>query len=227
MAKKYALVAEKRDRAGKGVARALRRENRVPAVVYGDGKEPVLISVNERELMKEYMKGYMMTHLCDLDAGGQKVLCLARDIQTHPVSDRVEHIDFLRVSPKTKISVEVPVHFINQDAAPGIKAGGVMNIVNHTLELECVATDIPEFIEVDMTGIEIGDAMRMDRVKMPSGAVPKDADPEHVLATLVAPKSAAADEAKDAEVAAASAAASAAAAPGAAAPAGDKKEEKK
>lgn len=228
MAKKYALVAEKRDRAGKGVARALRRENRIPAVVYGDGKEPVLISVLERDLMKEYLKGYMLTHLCDLDAGGQKTLCLARDVQIHPVTDRVEHVDFLRVSPKTKINVEVPVHFINQEEAPALKAGGVLNIVNHTLNLLCAATEIPEAIEVDMTGVEIGDSIRMDRVKLPKGVEPSDHDPEHVLATMMAPKSAAADEAADAAAAeAASAASAAAAAPAAGAAAGEKKEEKK
>ncbi len=212
MAKKYALLAEKRDRAGKGVARALRREHKIPAVVYGDGKEPVLISVTEKDLMKEYMKGYMQTHLCDLDAGGQKILCLARDVQTHPVTDRVEHVDFLRVSAKTRINVDVPVHFINQEAAPGIKAGGVLNIVNHMLELSCAATEIPEFIEVDMTGVEVGDSMRMDRVKLPKGVEPVDHDPEHTLATLMAPKAAVADEAADAASAAAASAASTAAA---------------
>lgn len=227
MAKKYALLAEKRDRAGKGVARALRREHRVPAVVYGDGKEPVLISVLEKELTKEYLRGYMQTHLCDLDAGGQKILCLARDVQLHPVTDRVEHVDFLRVSAKTKINVDVPVHFINQDAAPGIKAGGVLNIVSHTMELLCSATEIPEFVEVDMTGVEIGDALRMDRVKLPSGVEAVDDDPDHTLATLIAPKTSTADDAADEAAAsaasAASAATAAAAAGGIAAPAADKK----
>lgn len=232
MAKNYALTAEKRDRAGKGVARALRRDKKIPAVVYGDNKEPVMISIGEKEITLEYLKGYMYTHLCDLTVSGQKQLCIARDIQLHPVTDRIEHADFLRVTPKTKISVEVPVHFINNEASPGIKAGGVLNIVSHELALMCSATDIPEFIEVDLTGVEIGDSIRMDKIKLPKGVEDTDHDPEHVLATIVAPKSAKADEEADAAVAAAAAAASAAAAApggapaaGAAAPA--KKEEKK
>jgi large subunit ribosomal protein L25 len=232
MSKNYALTAEKRDRAGKGVARALRRENKIPAVIYGDGKEPVLISLGEKEITLQYLKGYMSTHLCDLTVDGAKQLCIARDIQTHPVTDRIEHTDFLRVTAKTKIAVAVPVHFVNQEASPGMKAAGVLNIVSHELELLCSATDIPEFIEVDMTGVEIGDSIRMDKAKLPKGAEPTDDDPEHVLATIAAPKAAKADEEADAAVAAAASAASAAAAaptavPGAPSTTAAKKEEKK
>jgi large subunit ribosomal protein L25 len=231
MAKKYALLAEKRDRAGKGVARALRREKRVPAVIYGDRKDPVLVSILEKDISKEYMKGYMSTHLCDLDIGGVKQLCIAREVQLHPVTDRVEHADFLRVTPKTKISVEVPVHLVNHEASPGLKAGGVINMVHHEIEMMCSATDIPEYIEIDLTGIEIGDSIRMEKAKIPAGAV-SSLDPEEVLITIVAPKSAAADEAADAAVAAAAAAESATAAgtpgaPAAAAAPAAKKEDKK
>lgn len=232
MAKNYALTAEKRDRAGKGVARALRRELRIPAVIYGDGKEPVMISMVEKDITLQYLKGYMSTHLCDLTVDGAKQLCIARDVQIHPVTDRVEHADFLRVTPKTKIAVEVPVHFINQEASPGMKAAGVLNIVSHELELMCSATDIPEFIEVDLTGVEIGDSVRMDKAKLPKGAIPTIDDEDHVLATIAAPKGAKADEEADAAVAAAASAASAAAAapgavPGAPSTTAAKKEEKK
>lgn len=227
MAKKYMLMAEKRDRAGKGVARALRREKRIPAVIYGDKKEPVMISLLEKDISKEYMKGHMSTHLCDLDIAGAKQLCIARDVQLHPVTDRIEHADFLRVTPKTKIAVEVPIHLVNHEASPGLKAGGVLNIVHHEIELTCSATDIPEYIEIDLTGAEIGDSIRMEKAKIPAGAEPA-LDSDEVLITIVAPKSAAADEAADAAVAAAASAESAAAsgAPGAAAPVA-KKEDKK
>jgi large subunit ribosomal protein L25 len=218
MAKNYALTAEKRDRAGKGVARALRRDKRVPAVVYGDSKEPILISLLEKEISLEHQKGFMFTHLCDLNIGGTKQLCLVRDVQTHPVTDRIEHADFLRVTTKTKIAVDVPVHFTGHEASPGLKAGGVLNVVSHELELMCSATDIPEHIEVDLSGVEIGDSIRMDKIKLPKGTEATNDDPEHVIATLVAPKSAKADEEADAAVAAAAAAASAAAVPGAAVP---------
>lgn len=225
MTKKYALVAEKRDRAGKGVARALRLENRIPAVIYGDKKEPVLISVVEKDITKEYLKGYMFTHLCDLDVNGKKELVLARDVQLHPVTDRIEHADFLRVSPKTKIHVEVPVHFTNQEASAALKAGGVLNIVLHTIDVECSATDIPESIDIDIAEFGFGDSIRISKAKMPAGVKPKD-EGDFVVATMAASRAAsAADEAADAAVAAAASAASAAAAPGAAAPA--KKEEKK
>lgn len=230
--KKYTLVAEKRDRAGKGVARALRLQQRIPAVIYGDKKEPVLISVLDKDLTLEYKKGYMFTHLCDLEIDGKKELCLARDVQLHPVSDKIEHADFLRVSPKTKINVEIPVHFINQENSAPLKAGGVLNIVRHEVEMECSATDIPEFIEVDISSYDFGDSIRISAAKMPANVKPV-MERDFVLATMAASRAAtSADDEADAAVAAAASAASAAAlpaAPGAAAPAaaGDKKDEKK
>lgn len=213
MAKNYALLAEKRDRAGKGVARALRREKRIPAVIYGDNKEPVLISLLEKDITKEYMRGTMLTHLCDLNVDGGKQLCLARDVQLHPVTDRIEHADFLRVTPKTKIVVDVPVHFLNQETSPGLKAGGVLNIVAHELPVLCSATDIPESIDVDLAKAEVGDSLRLAGSKLRSSAVPVDNDPEFVLATILAPRTSNADDAADAAVAAAAAAESAAASP--------------
>ncbi len=213
MAKKYTLLAEKRDRAGKGVARALRLQHKVPAVIYGDKKEPVLIALPEKEVVKEYMHGYMFTHLCELDISGKKELCLARDVQTHPVTDRIEHIDFLRVSPKTKINVQVPVHFTNQDKSAALKAGGVLNVVRHEAELECSATDIPEYIEVDISEFKFGDSIRISHAALPAGTA-SAIDRDVVLATMVASRAAAsADSTEEAATAAA--------------PAADKKDEAK
>ena len=225
MSKNYALKAEKRDRAGKGVARSLRRENKVPAVIYGDAKAPVKISLAAKEINIEYNRGHMFTSLCDLEIDGTQHLALARDVQTHPVTDRVEHVDFLRVTPKTKIAVKVPVHFINEKDSPGLTADkGVLNIVRHEAELLCTATNIPEFIEFDLTGKKIGDAVRINEGKL-DDAVPADRSRNYVIATLQAPKQFVEEvivaPASDAEVAAAEAAA--AGAEGAAAPAGDAK----
>ena len=182
------LSAAQREKAGKGVARALRRENRVPAVIYGDGKEPVSISLTAKDVNLEYRKGHMFTSLTDLDVGGAKHLVLARDVQLDPVNDFVLHVDFLRVTPKTKIAVKVPVHFINEEECPAISAGGVLNIVRHEVELFCAATDIPESIEADLKGLEIGDAVKISDIKLPQGAKPTITDRDFTIATLVAPK---------------------------------------
>jgi large subunit ribosomal protein L25 len=236
MSKNYALKAEKRDRAGKGVARSLRRENKAPAVVYGDGKEPVKIALSAKELNIEYNKGHMFTNICDLDLDGTKHLVLARDVQTHPVTDRVEHVDFLRVNAKTKIAVKVPVHFINEDKSPGLTADkGVMNVVRHEVELLCSAMNIPEFVEFDLTGVKIGDAVRINSGKL-GDATPADKSRNYVIATIQAPKEYKEEEivapVSDAEAAAAAEGAEgAAAAPAAAAAdkaaAAPKKEEAK
>ena len=188
MSRKYALKAAKRERAGKGVARTLRREGRVPAVVYGDGKEPVKISLSTNEATIVYRKGHMFTNICDLNLDGQDHLVLVRDVQQHPVTDFIEHIDFLRVTPKTKIAVKVPVHFINHEDSPGIFQKGVLNVVRHEVELLCSAMDIPESIDVNLAGKELGDAVKISDAVLPAGVKPVITNRDFTIATVVAPK---------------------------------------
>lgn len=229
MTKHYALSAETRDRAGKGVARALRREHKIPAVIYGDAKDAETIALPVKEVTIEYHKGHMFTNLCDLDVGGKKQLVLVRDVQVHPVSDNVLHVDFMRVTPKTEIVVAVPVEFLNEEKCPGVKAGGSLTIVRHELELVCKATEIPEMIEVDLSAAEIGDAIRIGAVKLPNGTR-SSYSRDVTIATIAAPRMLLEEEdALNAEKAAvaAEAEAAAAAAAGAEGAAEGKKEEKK
>ncbi|MGQ0526703.1 MAG: 50S ribosomal protein L25/general stress protein Ctc [Alphaproteobacteria bacterium] len=225
MSKNYALKAAKRELAGKGVARALRREDKIPGVVYGDGKESVKISLPSIPVNLEYNKGLMFTHLCDLDVGGEKHLVLARDIQLHPVKDRVEHVDFLRVNAKTKIKIDVPVHFINEDKSPGLKEKAVLNVVRHEIELFCSAIDIPEFIEVDLTGMETGDAVKISHAILPQGSSPTIKERDFTIATLQEPKAYVEEEITNPAAEGVESAAPAEGAEGAAPAAGDKKAE--
>ncbi|MCK5284302.1 MAG: 50S ribosomal protein L25/general stress protein Ctc [Alphaproteobacteria bacterium] len=188
MSKNYTLKADKRDRAGKGVARALRRENKTPAVIYGDKKDPVNIILGSNDINVEYNKGRMFTTLCDLNVAGDKNLVLARDIQLHPVSDVVQHVDFLRVTSKTKIAVEVPVKFINENLSPGLEEKGVLNVVRYNVELMCTATAIPEEIEVNLEGKEQGDSINVSDATLPEGTKPVIDDRDFTIATLVAPR---------------------------------------
>lgn len=188
MAKNYAMTAELREGTGKGAARALRRENKVPAVIYGDGKEPITITLPEKEANLEYRKGHMFTTLCELEVGKDKHVVLARDVQLHVVKDTVEHIDFLRVSPKTKIAVNVPVHFINEEAAPYTEEKGILNVTRFEVELYCRATNIPDAIEVDMSSFNIGDAVKLSNANMPEGSKPVIDDRDITLATISAPR---------------------------------------
>lgn len=197
MSKHYILAAAKRDQAGKGAARSLRREDKVPAVIYGDKKEPVLISLSAKEINIEYNKGHMFTNLCDLDVEGQKHLLLARDVQLHPVTDRVEHVDFMRVTPKTKIAVYVPVKFIDEDKSPSISNKGTLNVVRHEVELLCTATDIPEYIEVSVEGRQHGDAVKISNAVLPKGTSPVITNRDFTIATLVPPRTADADAATE------------------------------
>jgi len=190
MSKNYALKAEARDRAGKGIARSLRREGKTPAVIYGDKKEPVKIALDQNTINVEYNKGQMFTTLCDLEVGNDKHLVLARDVQTHPVTDVVEHVDFLRVTAKTKIAVDVPVQFINEDKSPGMDQKGILNIVRYTIELVCTATNIPENVEVNLEGKEHGDSINVSDANLPEGAKPVIDDRDFTIATLLAPKKA-------------------------------------
>lgn len=188
MSKNYAMAAANRDGAGKGIARALRRENRVPAVIYGDSKEPVTISLSARDINVEYNKGHMFTQLCDLDVDGSKHLVLARDVQVHPVTDVVMHVDFLRVTKKTKIAVDVPVKFIDEEQSPGLDQKGILNVTRYTVELLCSATEIPEQLEVSLAGKEHGDAVKMSDAKLPAGTSPVIADRDFTIATILAPR---------------------------------------
>ena len=199
MVQNYAMKATKRERAGKGVARALRREDQTPAVIYGANKSPVTISIPSKEANLEYNKGQMFTTLCDIDVDGEKSLVLARDVQLHPVSDQVLHVDFLRVSDKTKITVAVPVNFTNQEQSPGIKEKGILNVIRYDVDLVCRATNIPEAIDVDLSEFNIGDSVKISNAAMPDGATPAITDRDFTLATIAAPKAIIEDEEETAE----------------------------
>lgn len=188
MSKNYGFKAVKRENSGTGDARALRRAGQVPAVVYGDNKEPLRIAIPANDLNVEYNKGHMFTSLCDLEIDGKKHMVLARDIQVHPVTDVVIHADFLYVTPKTKIAVSVPVHFINEDKSPGLRASGILNVVRYEVELICTAMAIPEFIEVDLTDKEQGESINISDATLPEGVKPVIDNRDFTLATLLAPK---------------------------------------
>ncbi|MEM6811737.1 MAG: 50S ribosomal protein L25/general stress protein Ctc [Pseudomonadota bacterium] len=188
MAKQYALAATKRDGTGKGVARALRREEKIPAVIYGDNKSPVTIAMSANEANVEYNKGHMFTTLCELDLEGSKELVLARDVQLHPVKDNVMHIDFLRVSDKTTITVAVPVTYANQESAKYNDEKGVLNVVRFEVDVVCKAKNIPDEIVVDLSDFEIGDSVKISNADMPEGAKPAIDDRDFTLATVTAPR---------------------------------------
>ncbi|WP_029003934.1 50S ribosomal protein L25/general stress protein Ctc [Azorhizobium doebereinerae] len=191
------LKAVARPRAGKGAAREERRAGRVPAVIYGEKKEPVTISLNHKDLTRIIYAGHFLTTLFELDVDGTKYRVIPRDYQLDPVKDLPLHVDFLRVSQGARITVEVPVHFVNQDASPGIKTGGTLNVVAHAVELECPADAIPDHIEADLTGLDIGDNVHLSNIKLPAG-VTSAVHGDDTLATLMAPsglKEAQADEA--------------------------------
>jgi large subunit ribosomal protein L25 len=208
------LVALPRDRAGKGVARATRREGRVPAVIYGGKEPPVLVALEQKDLARRAHSPTFFTHLIELDVAGKKHRVIPRDVQFHPLKDHPIHVDFLRVATGATIEVAVPVEFINQEASPGLKRGGALNIVRHEVELVCPVEAIPDHITVDMTGFEVGDSVHISHVKLPAGVTPTIHDRDFTIATVTAPSGLkSADAAADAAEAAISAAAKAASAP--------------
>jgi large subunit ribosomal protein L25 len=187
MSDQLTLSAETRDRAGKGASRALRRENRIPAVIYGNNEDPVGIHVEEKALMKALHTGHFMNSVVMVEVGGQSVRTLPKDVSFHPVSDRPLHVDFLRISEHASVTVQVPVHFTNEAASPGIKRGGVLNIVRHDLELVCDAAMIPDEIEISLAGFDVGDSIHISAVTLPEGAVSAITDRDFTIATIVAP----------------------------------------
>jgi large subunit ribosomal protein L25 len=194
MSEQLTLPAEARDRAGKGASRALRREGRVPAVVYGEKKEPLSIHLEEKQLSRMLSSGHFMNSVIMVDVGGKPVRTLPKAVDFHPVTSRPIHVDFLRIGEHTQVTVNVPVRFDNEDASPGLKRGGVLNVVKHELELICDAASIPDEIHVALDGLEIGDAIHISQVTLPKGAKPTIDDRDFTVATIVAPSAMRAEE---------------------------------
>ncbi len=201
MSETLSLNAEARERVGKGSARAARRAGRVPAVIYGDKKSPVSITLSQNELRKVIHHGHFMNSTIDITVGGKTERVLPRDIQLHPVTDRPTHVDFLRLAKDAKIDIMVPVEFINDEESPGLKRGGVLNIVRHEIEFTCPASAIPDAIIIDLTGLDINDSIHISSVTLPEGVIPVIADRDFTIATVVAPSALKSEEEEEAEAA--------------------------
>jgi len=181
------LPAEARERAGKGASRALRREGRVPAVIYGGKEEPKPIHVEEKLLRQQLGTGHFMNSIVMVEIDGKPTRTIPKDVAVHPVTDRPLHVDFLRLAKDAKIDVAVPVVFVNEEASPGLKKGGVLNVVRHELELTCDADRIPGEIAIDVTGLEVGDSIHISSVSLPDGSESAISDRDFTIATIVAP----------------------------------------
>ena len=199
MSEALTLPAETRERAGKGASRELRRNGRVPAVIYGGKEEPTPIHVEAKELVRQLGTGHFMNSIVMIDVGGKQVRTLPKDVTLHPVSDRPLHVDFLRLSKDAKIQVAVPVVFTNEEASPGLKKGGVLNVVRHELELVCESDKIPDDIQIDVTGLEVGDSIHISSVNLPDGSVSAITDRDFTIATIVAPSAMKSDAAEGEE----------------------------
>lgn len=181
------LPAETRERAGKGASRALRRDGRVPAVVYGGNEEPLAIHVEEKELSRQLGTGHFFNSIIEVEVGGKKLRTQPKDVAFHPVSDRPLHVDFLRLAKGATVHVNVPVVFANEELSPGLKRGGVLNIVRHDLELVCDADKIPHEVSIDVTGFEVGESIHISHVKLPKGVASAITDRDFTIASIAAP----------------------------------------
>lgn len=203
MAETEIFYCEVRERTGTGGARASRREGWVPGVLYGGGGAPVAIRLRTTEVFRAHMAGRMRSHLVRIDVPGQDFLqpVITRDIQVDPVTDLPIHLDMMRVDEKTRIDVEIPVRFLNEELSPGLKRGGVLNIVRHAVEVYAPATAIPAYIEADVAGLDIGDAIKISAIKLPEGVTPTITDRDFTIATIAAPSALRTAEEEEAEAA--------------------------
>lgn len=197
------LVVEPRERAGKGSSRAARRAGRIPAVVYGDKKSPEMITISQNELVRLMKRGTFLTSLFEIELNGKKQRVLPRDLQLDPVFDNPLHVDFLRLSKGATVVIEVPVNFTDEEDCPGLKRGGVLNVVRHTIECSCPAEAIPDKLEVSLAGMEINDSIHISQVAMPEGVEPTISDRDFTVATVVAPSGLKTEEEEAAEAEAA------------------------
>ncbi|WP_375142756.1 50S ribosomal protein L25/general stress protein Ctc [Pelagibacterium sp. 26DY04] len=193
------LKASVRDRVGKGAARELRRQGLVPAVIYGDKKAPLSIAVSYKDTFRKIHDGGFLSHVIEIDVDGEKHRVIPKDYQLEPVRDFLVHVDFLRVGKNSTLTVEVPVHFENEEKSPGLKKGGVLNVVRHTVEVTVPADQIPEYLVVDLTGTEVGDSIHISAVTLPKGVAPTITDRDFTIATLAAPSALRASEGEESE----------------------------
>ncbi len=184
MSETYELKAEARELVGKGSAREVRRNGKVPAVIYGDKQPPLAIALSYKDIFYKIHGGGFLTTVATIDVDGKKIKVLPKDYQLDPVRDFPMHVDFLRVGANTEVNVQVPVHFINEENSPGLKRGGTLNIVRHEVEFHCPANAIPEFITVDLDGTDIGDSIHISAVKLPKGVKPIISDRDFTIATI-------------------------------------------
>ena len=187
MAQMTALAAEVREGTGTGVARQIRRAGRIPCIIYGNKEDSVLISINPLDLQKQLRGPGFFARVFEIEVGGKKHRVLARDLQVDPVTDHPIHVDFMRFSATTRLNIDVQVVFDNHEESPGLKRGGVLNVVRHTVEMRCNPDNIPESIMVDLTGMDIGDSIHIGAIELPEDAELTIADRDFTIATIAAP----------------------------------------
>lgn len=201
MSEALKLSAEVRERAGKGASRAVRREGRVPAVIYGNKQDPLTIHVEEKGLVKALQTGHFLNTVFEIDTGRGIERTLPRDVQFHPVTDRPIHVDFLRLAANATVTVAIPVRFTDEEGSPGLKKGGVLNIVRHEVEVTCPADAIPDDLVASLTGFEVGDSVHISAFNLPANVKPTISDRDFTVATITAPSALKSEEAEAAAAA--------------------------
>ena len=187
MSEALKLTAEARERAGKGASRAVRREGRVPAVIYGNKQDPLSIHVEEKLLTKMLQTGHFMNSVVEIDTGNGVERTLPRDVQFHPVTDRPLHVDFLRIAKNATVTVAVPVRFVDEDKSPGLKKGGVLSIVRHDVEVTCPADAIPDELVASLASFDVGESVHISAFNVPANVKPTITDRDFTVATITAP----------------------------------------
>ncbi len=195
MSTTHVLDAQERTAAGTGASRAIRRADLIPAIVYGGDTAPLMIAVNEKQLLRECMVAGFFSRIFVLKINGKDHQVLAKDLQLHPVTDHPLHVDFQRIDKDSRVRIHVPIHFLNEDKAPGVKRGGTLNVIAHSLEVICSPSEIPESITIDLIKLDMGGSVTLDVVALPANVKPANKTRDHVIATLVGGK----EEAKEAE----------------------------
>ena len=187
MAKETNIEAISRDGTGKSAVKKVMASGKIPSILYGLNKDPINISVDKILIQKELNAGGFLTKIFNLNIDGKKNLAIPRDVQFHPLSDQPIHVDFLRLSEDSKVTLDIPTRFINEDASPGLKRGGVLNVNRRSVQLNCLANNIPEELVFDLTGLEIGDTIRISMVKLDEGVQPTITDRDFTVASVAAP----------------------------------------